>query len=88
MSKTTKLINEDKLFKKALELGCKMAKMQGFELDSKGASAAFKARAVYLFLVDVKQITPLPEDKLDGPHIKKRLALWLHSVLPDGDPLK
>ncbi|MDG3087847.1 DUF5062 family protein [Vibrio hannami] len=88
MSKTTKIMNEDKLFKKALEVGCKMAKMQGFELADQGTSQPVKAKAVYLFLVEVKQITPLPADKLDGKNIKKRLALWLHNVLPDDDPLK
>lgn len=86
MSKTAKLYNEDKLLKKALEVGLKMAKMQGFELPT--TPAPTKIKAVYLFLVEVNQITPLPKDKLDGAHIKKRLALWIHSVLPDGDPLK
>jgi hypothetical protein len=88
MSKTAKIINEDKLFKKALEVGCKMAAMQGFQLADKGTSASIKAKAVYLFLVEVNQITPLPVDKLDGKNIKKRLALWIHHALPDGDPLK
>lgn len=32
MSKTAKLNNEEKLVKKALEIGGKMAKMQGFDL--------------------------------------------------------
>jgi hypothetical protein len=45
-------------------------------------------KAVYLFLVEVNQITPLPAEKEDGANIKKRLALWIHSVLPDNDPLK
>lgn len=86
MSKTTKILNEDKLVKKAIEIGFKMAKMQGLELPT--SSQPIKAKAVYLFLVEVKQITPLPDDKLDGPNIKKRLALWIRSVLPDGDDLK
>ncbi|MEZ9661866.1 DUF5062 family protein, partial [Vibrio sp. 10N.261.52.F3] len=30
----------------------------------------------------------LPDDKLDGANIKKRLALWIHKALPDNDPLK
>ncbi|MCE0494267.1 DUF5062 family protein [Vibrio salinus] len=87
MSKTAKIVNEDKLFKKALEVGCKMAEMQGYNLAS-NASPSVKAKALYLFLVEVKQITPLPADKLDGKSIKKRLALWIHSALPDNDPLK
>ena len=86
MSKTTKILNEDKLVRKAIELGFKMAKMQGLELPA--SSQPIKTKAVYLFLVEVKQITPLPDDKLDGPNIKKRLALWIRSVLPDGDDLK
>ena len=86
MSKSAKLLNEDKLVKKALEIGFKMAKMQGFDLPD--ASQPIKIKAVYLFLVEVNQITPLPAEKLDGANIKKRLALWMHKVLPDGDPLK
>lgn len=86
MSKSAKLHNEDKLLKKALEVGLKMAKMQGFDLPT--TPQPTKVKAVYLFLVEVNQITPLPEDKLDGANIKKRLAIWMHSVLPDNDPLK
>ncbi|WED22530.1 DUF5062 family protein [Vibrio sp. JC009] len=86
MSKSTKLLNEDKLVKKALEVGFKLAKMQGFDLPT--SSQPIKIKAVYLFLVEVKQITPLPEDKLDGANIKKRLAIWMHNALPDDDPLK
>ncbi|MDV7103666.1 DUF5062 family protein [Vibrio sp. TH_r3] len=88
MSKTSKIINEDKLLKKALEVGSKMAKMQGYELFNQSSSAQIKTKALYLFLVEVRQITPLPDDKLDGKNIKKRLALWIHSALPDNDPLK
>jgi hypothetical protein len=88
MSKVHKIENEDKLFKKALEIGTKMAAMQGYELTTKGASHSIKARALYLFLVKVNQIVPLPEDKTDGQNIKKRLALWIHHALPDNDPLK
>ncbi|MDN3613365.1 MAG: DUF5062 family protein [Vibrio gallaecicus] len=86
MSKTTKLHNEDKLVKKALEVGLKMAKMQGLNLPT--TPQPLKTKAVYLFLVEVNQITPLPDEKLDGANIKKRLALWIHKVLPDNDPLK
>jgi hypothetical protein len=86
MSKTAKLANEDKLVKKALEVGVKMAKMQGFDLPS--SPQPTKVKAVYLFLVEVNQITPLPESKLDGANIKHRLALWIHKALPDNDPLK
>ncbi|CAM4017712.1 MULTISPECIES: DUF5062 family protein [Vibrio] len=86
MSKTAKIHNEDKLVKKAIEVGFKMAKMQGFDLPS--STQPLKVQSVYLFLVGVKQIAPLPEDKQDGPNIKKRLALWMHKVLPDNDPLK
>ena len=86
MSKSSKLHNEDKLVKKALEIGEKMAKMQGFDLPK--SPQPVRVKAVYLFLVDAKQITPLPDNKLDGANIKHRLALWIHSALPDNDPLK
>lgn len=88
MSKTAKINNEEKLFKKALEVGCKLAEMQGYQITNKSASSSVKAKALYLFLVKVQQITPLPADKQDGQNIKKRLALWIHKVLPDDDPLK
>ncbi len=88
MSKTAKIINEDKLFKKALEIGSRMAEMQGYQLATPNTSQAVKAKAIYLFLVQVNQITPLPEDKTDSKNIKKRLALWIHAALPDGDTLK
>ncbi|MFM2626110.1 DUF5062 family protein [Vibrio chagasii] len=86
MSKTAKIMNEDKLVKKALEVGFKMAKLQGFDLLN--SSQPIKVKAVYLFLVEVNQITPLPDSKLDGANIKKRLALWIHNAWPDNDPLK
>ncbi|CAM3070059.1 DUF5062 family protein [Vibrio neptunius] len=86
MSKSAKLHNEDKLVKKALEIGEKMAKMQGFDLPK--SPQPVRVKAVYLFLVGAKQITPLPDSKLDGANIKHRLALWIHSALPDDDPLK
>ncbi|EPF7650520.1 DUF5062 family protein [Vibrio vulnificus] len=86
MSKTAKLNNEEKLVKKALEIGGKMAKMQGFDLPL--SPQPVRVKAVYLFLVDAKQIAPLPDSKLDGANIKHRLALWIHAALPDNDPLK
>lgn len=86
MSKTVKLHNEEKLVKKAVEVGLKMAKMQGFDLPT--SPQPTKIKAVYLFLVGVNQIPPLPEDKMDGANLKKRLALWIHKALPDNDPLK
>ncbi len=86
MSKSSKLHNEDKLVKKALEIGGKMAKLQGFDLPQ--SPQPLRVKAIYLFLVDAKQITPLPESKLDGASIKHRLAVWIHSALPDDEPLK
>lgn len=86
MSKTARLQNEDKLVKKALEIGEKMAKMQGFDLPS--TPQPVRVKAIYLFLVDAKQIAPLPDNKLDGASIKHRLAMWIHKALPDNDPLK
>ncbi|CAH0528889.1 DUF5062 family protein [Vibrio hippocampi] len=86
MSKTHKVQNEDKLVKKAVEIGFQLAQMQGIKLPA--SSQPVKIKAVYLFLVEVNQITPLPEGKLDGANLKKRLALWMHSALPDDDPLK
>ncbi|MEF1231114.1 DUF5062 family protein, partial [Vibrio fortis] len=42
MSKTTKLQNEDKLFKKAMEVGTKLAEMQGFKLNDPSMSQSVK----------------------------------------------
>ncbi|CAH8194360.1 DUF5062 family protein [Vibrio aestuarianus] len=84
MSQKSMLKNEDKLVKKALEIGGKMATLQGFNLPQ----SPQPVKAIYLFLVDAKQITPLPDSKLDGANIKHRLALWIRNALPDNDPLK
>ncbi|MEF1290406.1 DUF5062 family protein, partial [Vibrio sp. M260118] len=43
MSKSSKLHNEDKLVKKALEIGGKMAKLQGFDLPQSPQSVRVKA---------------------------------------------
>ncbi|MBD1564797.1 DUF5062 family protein [Vibrio sp. SA48] len=86
MSQKSMLKNEDKLVKKALEIGGKMAMLQGFNLPQ--SPQPVRVKAIYLFLVDAKQITPLPDNKLDGANIKHRLALWMRNALPDNDPLK
>ncbi len=86
MSKTNKLHNEDKLVKRAIEVVFKLAKMQGINLPD--STMPLKVKSAYLFLVEVNQIPPLPESKHDGASLKHRLALWMHSALPDGDPLK
>ena len=88
MAKTNKIQNEDKLFKRALQIGSKMAEMQGYKLTEESASLSVKTKALYLFLVQVRQIAPLPEDKQDGQSLKKRIALWMYNALPEDDPLK
>lgn len=47
MSKSSKLHNEDKLVKKALEIGGKMAKLQGFDLPQ--SPQPLRVKAIYLF---------------------------------------
>ncbi|KAB2826047.1 DUF5062 family protein [Aliivibrio finisterrensis] len=69
--------DEDKLFKKALELGCKLSEMQGYHIVDKSLPQPVIAKAVYLFLVQVRLLSPLPLDKTNGPNIKHRLAIWM-----------
>lgn len=76
-----KMKDEEKLFKQALKYGLKLAEMQGYYISEKGASQKRVSRAVYLFLVKVKLLTPLPLNKTDGPSIKRRLAVWMKGVL-------
>ncbi len=72
---------DEKLFKKALKVGCKLAEMQGYPLTDKNQPQPVVAKALYLFLVKVRQITPLPLDKTNGPNIKRRLAIWMKGNL-------
>ena len=78
-----KMKDEDKLFKQAISYGLRLAEMQGYYISDKGTSQKSVSRAVYLFLVKVRLLTPLPVDKADGPRIKRRLAVWMKSVLRD-----
>ncbi|MCQ1057832.1 DUF5062 family protein [Photobacterium sp. DNB23_23_1] len=74
--------NDPKLLKKALELGMSFAKKQGFDDLDKSVSSKDKVECVYRLLVEFKQITPLPEDKVDGPNMKHKLILWISRLLP------
>ncbi|PSU34893.1 DUF5062 family protein [Photobacterium lutimaris] len=74
--------NDAKLLKKALELGMSFAKQQGFDDLDKSVSSKDKVECVYRLLVQFKQITPLPEDKEDGPTMKHKLILWISRLLP------
>ncbi|MGF1736366.1 DUF5062 family protein [Photobacterium satsumensis] len=74
--------NDPKLLKKALELGMSFAKKQGFDDLDKSVSSKDKVECVYRLLVEFKQITPLPEDKEDGPNMKHKLILWISRLLP------
>ena len=76
-----KLEHEEKLYKKALEFGCKLAEMQGYKISDKNQSKPVIAKALYIFLVNVRLIAPLPVDKTDGPNIKRRLAIWMKGNL-------
>ncbi|PSW21480.1 DUF5062 domain-containing protein [Photobacterium sanctipauli] len=74
--------NEAKLLKKALELGFAFAQKQGYGDLDKSVSAKDKVECIYRLLVEFKQITPLPEDKEDGPNMKHKLVLWITRLLP------
>lgn len=78
--------NENKLLKLAVELGLNFAKKEKYKVDPR-LSEKDKAEAVYNMLVTYKQITPLPEDKLDGPNMKHRLVMWIVKMLPEDHPL-
>ncbi|GAB6262471.1 DUF5062 family protein [Photobacterium sp. CCB-ST2H9] len=77
-----KIKNEQKLLKKAMELGIAFARKQGYEDFGKGISEKDKVECIYRLLVDVKQITPLAPDQEDGPNMRHKLAIWISRLLP------
>ncbi|MCG7532710.1 DUF5062 family protein [Psychrobium sp. MM17-31] len=79
--------NEDKLLKLALQLGKAYATKRGYGGLEKAESNKDKVEAIYRLLVHDKLISPLPEDKEDGPNLKHRLVLWIISQLPENHEL-
>jgi len=75
--------NEDKLLKLAMQLGKAYATKRGYSGIEKAESNKDKVEVIYRLLVNDKLISPLPEDKEDGPALKHRLVLWIISQLPE-----
>ncbi len=82
-----KLKNEAELLKKAVEIAENYAKNRGYDGFSSTNSAKDKIESLYRFLVKDKLIQPLAVTDEDQPHMKRKLALWLHKQLPEGHAL-
>jgi len=82
-----KIKNEAQLLKRALNLGERYASKKGFASFGEGISPKDKVECIYRLLVKDKLITPLPEEKEDGPGMKHKLVLWIMRQLPKDDPL-
>ncbi|MFM2483073.1 DUF5062 family protein [Celerinatantimonas sp. YJH-8] len=82
-----KLNNESQLLKKALVIGQAYAIQRGYAKFPAGVSERDKVEILYRLLVADKRITPLAEDKLNGPEMRHKLVLWLVKQLPEDHPL-
>ena len=74
--------NEAQLLKLALQIGTQFAVNRGYKNFDQGISPKDKVECIYRLLVKDKLITPLPEDKENGPGIKHRLIVWITKQLP------
>lgn len=78
----SKLKHEAELLKEALRVGMIYAEKRGAAKFEATDSASEKVEFVYRLLVHDKLITPLPNEQIDGPHMKHKLALWISRQLP------
>ncbi|RKF14272.1 DUF5062 family protein [Alginatibacterium sediminis] len=83
-----KFKHEAQLLKKALLVGLSYAKQRGFASLPQGTSEKDKVAVVYQLLSQDKQITPLPQDKINGPEMRHKLVLWLYNQLPEDHELR
>jgi len=83
----TKLKNEAKLLKKALEVAENYAVNRGYTGFGATNSAKDKAECLYRLLVNDQLIQGLPVDQENGVNIKHKLALWMARQLPKDHPL-
>lgn len=82
-----KLRHEADLFKAALLAGVEYAeRRKAVEFESTD-SASDKALYIYRLLVHDKVIAPMPESQVSERTIRRRLAVWYASQLPEGHPL-
>ena len=77
-----KLKNEPLLLKKALTTVMYDAVRRGIVEFEPNDSQALKIEYAYRLLVHDKEIIPLPQDQLNLPNMKHRLAKWVSHKLP------
>ena len=77
-----KLKNEPLLLKKALTTVMDDAVKRGIVEFEPNDSQALKIEYAYRLLVHDKEIIPLPQDQLNLPNMKHRLAKWVSHKLP------
>ncbi|MFM2477861.1 DUF5062 family protein [Celerinatantimonas sp. MCCC 1A17872] len=82
-----KFTHESQLLKKAITIGQAYATARGYGQLPANVSERDKVEALYRLLVADKRITPLAEEKQNGPEMRHKLVLWLAKQLPDDHPL-
>lgn len=83
----SKLKNETKLVKKAIEVAEKYARNRGYAEFAPTNSAKEKIECIYRLLVQDRLIQPLASDQENGLNMKHKLALWISRQLPKDHPL-
>jgi hypothetical protein len=82
-----KMKNETGLLKEALDRVMKDAVRRGVVEFEATDSHKLKIEYAYRLLVHDKEIIPLPNDQVNIPNMKHRLAKWVTHKLPDDHPL-
>lgn len=83
----TKIKNEAKLLKKALEVAETYSKKRGYAELHPSTSPRDRVECFYRLLVKDKLIVPLPIEQENGQNFKHRLVLWISRQLPKDHPL-
>ena len=82
-----KIVNEDELVKKALQIGAVYAKKRAYGEIEVQDSVKLKVEFIYKVLVEDKLIQPLAKDQISDPNMRHKLALWISRQLPADHPL-
>ena len=77
-----KIVNEDELVKKALQVGAVYAKKRAYGEVEVQDSVKLKVEFIYRELVEDKLIQPLAKDQISDPNMRHKLALWISRQLP------
>jgi hypothetical protein len=84
---TKKLKHEKELVRAALDMILEDAAKRGVVEFEPTDSHDLKTEYAYRLLVHDQEISALPADQRDLPHIRHRLAMWVRHKLPPGHTL-